>query len=136
MVVGDRADREHVPTLGIDFDDGALVDRVGALDLLGLTAVLGEADAFAGTDSFPFRLATASGTPAVVTSRTPRGPLVGGARSVASGACPLTLEHQHQFLARLGIEQEEHLLDQMERPIQLTNVGPVQVHRSAVPERT
>ena len=66
MVVGDRADREHVPTLGIDFDDGALVDRVGALDLLGLTAVLGEADAFAGTDSFPFRLATASGTPAVV----------------------------------------------------------------------
>ena len=66
VVVGDRADREHVPSLGIDFDDGALVDRVGELGLLGLAAVLGGADAFAGNDSFPFHLAAATGTPAVV----------------------------------------------------------------------
>ena len=66
VVVGDRTDREHVPALGIDFDDGSLVDRVGALDLLGLAAVLGGADVFAGNDSFPFHLATAAGTPALV----------------------------------------------------------------------
>ena len=66
VAVGDQADREHLAGLGIDFDEDALVNRVGALDLLELAAVLRGADGFAGNDSFPFHVATAAGTPSLV----------------------------------------------------------------------
>ena len=58
VAVGDQADREHLAGLGIDFDENALVNRVGTLDLLELAAVLRGADGFAGNDSFPFHVAT------------------------------------------------------------------------------
>jgi hypothetical protein len=65
VVVGDATDRAHVPGLGVAFDERALLDRVGALDLAGLASVVASADAFAGNDSFPFHLAAAAGVPAL-----------------------------------------------------------------------
>jgi ADP-heptose:LPS heptosyltransferase len=65
VVVGDRAERAHLPALGIPFDERTFVDRVGMLDLAELAAAIAGADAFAGNDSFPFHLAAAAGVPAL-----------------------------------------------------------------------
>jgi ADP-heptose:LPS heptosyltransferase len=66
VVVGDAAERAHLPRLGIDFDDRGFVDRVGALDLISLAAAIAGADAFVGNDSFPFHVAAAAGVRSLV----------------------------------------------------------------------
>jgi ADP-heptose:LPS heptosyltransferase len=66
VVVGGPEERARLAALGIDFDERTALDRVGTLDLRTLARALGEADAFAGNDSFPFHLAAAARVPSVV----------------------------------------------------------------------
>jgi ADP-heptose:LPS heptosyltransferase len=65
VVVGGPEERAQLPALGIDFDENGALDRVGAFALTRLALAIGECDAFAGNDSFPFHLAAAARVPAV-----------------------------------------------------------------------